>query len=114
MKSFMIKSILIASIMFVSVLFGMQQAHKGILEMKGYKDEQFKSAFTVQENHEGEIEASILGNDVSSHDLEKKKKELEEMKSFNFFSTLGKKMADMVSDLTNKTINIITGFVKDK
>ena len=81
MKIFMLKAVLIAAIMFISVLFGMQQANNGIHKMKGYQMTQFKGAFSLQENGEGELEASILGNDVSSHDLEKKKEKLEEIKA---------------------------------
>jgi hypothetical protein len=114
MKRFMLKSLLIASLMFVSVLFGMQQAHKGIIDMKGYEDTQFKSAFTVQENGEGKMEASILGNEVTSHDLEKKREELEELKAYNFFSSIGKKFAEMVSNLTDKTLHMISGFVTEE
>ncbi len=100
---------LIAALMFVSVLFGMEQANGGIQKMKGYSDDQFKGAFTLQESGKGELEASILGNDVSSHDLEQKKKELEEMKAFNFFSSLGKNLANALSHITETIIQMITG-----
>lgn len=110
----MFKSFLLASIMFVSVLFGMQLANKGILDMKGYNDEQFKGAFTVEANDKGELEASILGNNVTSHDLEKKKEKLEEMKAYNFFSSLGKNFAEIMSNLTDKTLHMISGLVTDR
>ena len=84
--------------MFVSVLFGMQQANDGIIRMKGYGDEQFQGALSINENREGELEASILGNDVSSHDLEKKKEKIEEMKAYNFFSSIGKKLAGFITN----------------
>ena len=53
MKLFMLKAIMIAAIMFVSVLFGMQQANEGIHKMKGYEDDQFKGAFSLQEIGKG-------------------------------------------------------------
>ncbi|WP_071395826.1 YqxA family protein [Bacillus tuaregi] len=109
MKMFMLKSMLIAALMFVSVLFGMEQANVGIQNMKGYSNDQFNGAFTLKESADGELEASILGKDVSSHDLEKKKKELEEMKAFNFFSSLGKNLAGALSFATEKIIQLITG-----
>ena len=109
MKLFMLKATMIAAVMFISVLFGMQQASNGINEMKGYEDAQFEGAFSFQDNEEGELEVSILGNDVSSHDLEKKKEKIEELKTFNFFSSLGKKLAEMVSFTTEKIIDLITG-----
>lgn len=106
---FMLKSLMLASLMFISVLFGMQQANEGIHKMKGYHDPEFKSAFTVKETEDGSIKSAILGNDISSHDLEQKRKKLEEMKAFNFFSSLGKNLADGVSVVMEKTLELITG-----
>ncbi len=103
---------LIVALMFVSVLFGMEQANNGIQKMKGYSEDQFKGAFTLQESGDGGLEASILGSDVTSHDLEQKKKELEEMKAFNFFSSLGKNLANALSHITEKIIQLITGLIK--
>jgi hypothetical protein len=108
MKMFMFKSFMIASLMFVSVLFGMQQANEGIHKMKGYDDPQFKSAFKVKEEEDGSFKSAILGNDVSSHDLEQKRKKLEEMKAFNFFSSIGKKLAEGISLAMEKTVELIT------
>ncbi|MFB9989259.1 YqxA family protein [Bacillus benzoevorans] len=112
MKRFMAKAILIASAMFISVLFGMQQANEGIHKMKGYDDQGLKGALTLQEDG-GEIEASILGNEVSSHDLEKKKEELEELKAYNFFSSLGKKIAEIVSGTTENMIDYFVSLIQD-
>ncbi len=112
MKIFMLKALMIATVMFISVLFGMQQANDGINEMKGYEDAQFQGAFSFQDNGDGELEASILGNDVSSHDLEKKKEEMEEIRAYNFFASLGKKLSEVVSITTEKIIDLITGLAK--
>ena len=106
---FMLKSLMLASLMFLSVLFGMQQANEGIHKMKGYEDPEFKSAFSIKEKENGTFETAILGNDVSSHDLEQKRKKLEEMKAFNLFSSLGKNLADGVSSVMEKTVELITG-----
>src|SRR3954454_13757764 len=114
MKLFMLKAIMIAAVMFISVLFGMQQANNGINEMKGYEDAQFEGAFSFQENKEGELEASILGNGVSSHDLEKKKEKIEEIRTYNSFSSLGKKHAEMVSFTPEKIIDLIPGLANGK
>ena len=62
---------------------------------------------------EQEIQASILGNEVSSHDIKKKKEQLEEMKAYNFFSSLGKKIAEIVSDTTEKIIEFIVSLIQD-
>lgn len=109
MKMFMLKSFMLASLMFISVLFGMQQANDGIHKMKGYEDPELKSAFIIKEKDDGTFETAILGNDVSSHDLEQKRKKLEEMKAFNLFSSLGKSLADGVSMVIEKTVELITG-----
>jgi hypothetical protein len=111
MKMFMFKSMILASIMFVSVLFGMQQANEGIVKMKGYDHQQFQGALSINEISDGEIEASILGNDISSHDLEKKKAELEEMKAYNFFSSIGKALARFITNLTEAIIQFIAGII---
>jgi len=108
MKMFMLKSMMLASLMFISVLFGMQQANEGIHKMKGYDDPEFKSAFTIKEEEDGSIKSAILGNDVSSHDLEQKRKKLEEMKAFNFFSSIGKKLAEGISYVMEKTMDLLT------
>lgn len=109
MKMFMLKSVFLACLMFVSVLFGMQQANEGIVKMKGYGQEQFPEPITIKEKDEGELEASILGNQVSSHDLEKKKAKLEEMKAFNFFSSIGKSLSDLFSNIMTTIIQFIAG-----
>jgi hypothetical protein len=113
MKLFMLKTFLIVSIMFLCVLFGMQQAYEGIHKMKGYDDPGFNSAFTVKAEENGEIEASFLGNHITSHDLEKKKEQLEEMKAFNFFSSLGKQIAEWITGAVNSLIKFITDFASE-
>jgi hypothetical protein len=108
MKMFLFKGFILASLMFLSVLFGMQQANIGIQKMKGYEDPKFKSALTLQENGDGELQASVLGVDVTSHDLEKKKQKLEEMKAYNLFSDLGKGISNGVSTGLNQIIELIS------
>ncbi|WP_442595044.1 YqxA family protein [Neobacillus sp. D3-1R] len=97
MKLFMVKSLLIVSLMFLSVLFGMQQANIAIQKMKGYEDPKFKRALSIQETKEGNLQASVLGVDVS-HDLESKKQKLEQINAYNLFSDLGKKVSSGVSN----------------
>jgi hypothetical protein len=108
MKRFMLKSFLLASIMFICVLFGMQQANEGIYRMKGYDDTNLGKAFTFTEGEEGKLQAHFLGKDVTSHDIQKKKQELEKMNSFNFFSSSGKKIADGISNAADKTLHFFT------
>ena len=107
MKWFMAKSFFLAALMFLSVLFGMQFANDGIHRMKGYDDPDMGRAFTLSENEGGKLEGTFLGRDVSSHDLEKKKEKLEKMKAYNFFSSIGKSLADGISAATDGTIKFI-------
>lgn len=107
MKMFMAKSLLIAALMFISVLAGMEIANNGIHKMKGYDDPNLKNALSINETDQ-DFSATFLGNDVSSHDLAAKKKKLEEMKAYNFFSSMGKKMSDGLSNASEKIIESIT------
>ena len=111
MKWFMVKAFFLLSFMFIAVLFGMQLANEGIHNMKGYDDANFKDAFTVNENEGGELQASILGNNISSHDLQQKKEKLEEMKAYNFFSSLGKSLSEGISGATEKAIDHLTNLI---
>ncbi|MEK4147259.1 MULTISPECIES: YqxA family protein [Robertmurraya] len=108
MKLFFLKFVFVLALMFVSVLFGMQQANEGIDRMKGFEDHNFKEALHVTENEGGEVELAVLGNDISSHDIQEKKAKLEKMKAYNFFSSIGKKLAEGVSSFANKAIELIT------
>ncbi|OIK16614.1 hypothetical protein BIV60_03865 [Bacillus sp. MUM 116] len=107
MKLFMLKSVGIAALMFISVLAGMQLANGGIHKMKGYDDPNFQK--TVAINDKGnDLHASLLGNQITSHDIEAKKKKLEEMNAFNLFSSMGKKMSDGISSASKKLVESIS------
>jgi len=107
MKMFMFKSFIVVCLMFISVLAGMQLANGGIHKMKGYDDPNFQNAIAINENGD-QVKATFLGNDISSHDLEEKKKKLEELSGFNLFSSMGKKISEGVSNASNKLIELIT------
>ncbi len=107
MKLFMLKSIAIVALMFISVLTGMQLANSGIHKMKGYDDPGFQNAVSIKETN-NDVSASFLGNDITSHDIEAKKKKLEEINAFNFFSSMGRKMSDGISKGSEKLIRLIT------
>lgn len=107
MKMFMVKSFIIASLMFISVLTGMQMANSGIHKMKGYHDPNLQTPVSMKETN-NDINAAFLGHDFSSHDLEVKRKKLEEMNTFNFFSSMGKKMSDGLTNGSEKLIRMIT------
>lgn len=107
MKIFMLKSFGIAALMFISVLAGMQMANDGIHKIKGNNDPNFQNAVSINET-DNEFKASSLGKDLSSHDIEAKKKKLEEVSTFNIFSTMGKKVSDGISKTSEKIIQMIT------
>jgi hypothetical protein len=93
MRMFMVKSLCIAAIMLISVLVGMQLANDGIHKLKGYDDANFQNALSFNESG-NDVSASLLGNEISSHDLKAKKKKLEEMSAYNFFSSMGKNLTE--------------------
>src|SRR4051794_174435 len=106
MKMFMLKSLCIAALMLISVLIGMQLANDGIHKMKGYDDSNFQNAVSIDKT-DNDLRATFLGNDISSHDLEAKKKKLEEISTYNFFSSLGKKLSEGVSGASEKIVHLI-------
>lgn len=111
MKIFFLKFIFVVALMFISVLFGMQQANEGIHKMKGFEDANFREALNVNENGE-QVEVSLLGNEINSHDIEEKKAKLEQMKAYNFFSSIGKKLAEGASIIMEKMIGVVTDLLK--
>src|SRR5690554_3814087 len=108
MGKFFLKSFLAICIMFIAVLFGMELAQNGIQKMRGFEDESFAEAIDIQED-DGEVAVSLLGEEVSSHDIQQKKEKLEQIKAFNFFSNLGKMLAEGVSKVIEKVIQGIFG-----
>jgi len=97
MMKFMLKCFVLCTILLFGVLIGMQQANQGIIKMKGYEDPDLQSAFQV-ENETGDVQASILGNNVTSQNLQEKQEQLEQIEAFNFFSQIGKQFATLVSN----------------
>ncbi|GIN85424.1 hypothetical protein J6TS2_18100 [Heyndrickxia sporothermodurans] len=111
MKRFMLKCFLITGALFIGVLMGMQKASVGMQNMKGYQEDGFNAPLTVKENQNGEIEATVLGKNVSSHNFDEKKEKLQEIKSFNVFSSIGKTISSIISSITEKMINLISSFI---
>ncbi|WP_110926925.1 YqxA family protein [Bacillus massiliglaciei] len=107
MAKFTLKCTCLILVLFLGIIIGMQQANQGMKKMKGYDDPSLNSAFTVSETDDGEMEAAILGERVTSHDLEKKKEKLEEMKAFNLFSSLGRQLGDAISGAFQKLIDSV-------
>lgn len=108
MVKFMFKSFILCSVLLLGVLIGMQQANQGMIKMKGYNDPDFQGAFQIDSDETGDIEASILGNEVTSQDLQKKQEQLEQIEAFNIFSQLGKQLANIVSNGVSSLLKMIT------
>jgi hypothetical protein len=101
MMRFTLHFFLAVTILFIGVLLGMQQANEGVTKMKGYSDPSFQEVF-----HFSKEEATIMGNTVTSEDLEEKKRRLEEMKTFNIFSELGKKLANAIHFVVEQLLHM--------
>ncbi|WP_019242657.1 MULTISPECIES: YqxA family protein [Bacillus] len=106
MFRFFLKCILLIAVFFVGVLLGVQKANTGILNMRGYEDPQLYGAVSI-ENKDGEVNASFLGKDINSHDLQEKKEKLQDIKAFNAFSSLGKKTANGTKKAFEKLIDLV-------
>ena len=113
MKRFMLKCTFIAFVLFLGVLFGMQQANVGMQKMKGYEDPAFSKGVFHTTNEEG-FQSSLHGTNVTSQDIREKQKKLEEIKTFNAFSSIGKKLAGSVSQVVDKAIKDTTDKVEEK
>ncbi|OIK13115.1 YqxA family protein [Bacillus sp. MUM 13] len=109
MFRFSMKCLGVTLILFLGVLIGMQYANQGMKTMKGFNDPKLYNAFTVKESKKGNMEAAILGEKVTSHDLEKKKEKLQQLKAYNVFSSAGKQLSQSLTSLFEKTADKIGG-----
>jgi hypothetical protein len=107
MARFTVRFFLLTVILFFGVLLGMQYANDGMKQMKGYEDPDLKNAFTIQNGNGNEKEASVLGHEVSTNDLEKKQKELEEVEAFNVVSRTGKAISDGITNAAQSLYALI-------
>lgn len=111
MTKFFFKCAFLITALFIGVLIGMQYANQGIVDMKGHEQQNFTSPVGVNQNMEGDVEASFLGNEIDSKTLTEKKEKLEEMKSFNVFSSIGKAIANTIESITNKIVDVIASLI---
>ncbi|KRG16786.1 hypothetical protein ACA29_03470 [Lederbergia galactosidilytica] len=117
MGRFLFKSLLMVIFLAVGVLIGMNRANQGMNDMRGYTDSSFQTPVNIQTTDEGSFDAAVLGNEISSFNMnekkekleEEKKEKLEEVKSFNFFSEIGKLLADLISSIAQAIINFFAG-----
>lgn len=112
MLKFFLKSFALIVVLFFGVLLGMQQANEGLIKMKGYKDHSFTGAFDIEMKESGDVEAAVLGEKLTSHDLKEKQEKLAEMKAFNFFSSLAGKLGTIITEFFQKMFQYIINFVE--
>jgi hypothetical protein len=92
MFRFFLKTFLLISILFFGIILGFLEANNGLHKMKGYDDGSFERVISIEE-HEGAYVTSILGEKISSHNLNEKKKIIEEIHTYNIFSDIAQKLA---------------------
>ncbi|HEY4554353.1 MAG TPA: YqxA family protein [Bacillaceae bacterium] len=108
---FMFKCLVLVFVLFAGILMGMQKANEGMLGMKGYQDGSFQAPVHLKEAEEGQLEAALLGNDIPVDDLAEKKRKLEELESYNFFSSLGKGLAETVTAAAHSVFDFLSSFL---
>jgi hypothetical protein len=99
MGKFILKISMLLFLLLFGVILGMQLANQNMKKMQGYDDPKMYEAFTIDQQDDGDINATVLGNQVSTTDLEEKKKEMEEWKAFNVLSSAGKGISDTLTGL---------------
>ncbi|PKR85127.1 YqxA family protein [Heyndrickxia camelliae] len=111
MTRFFIKCSLLIALLFIGVLIGMEKANQGMVKMKGYDDPSLQSPVQTQEKNNGKIDTVVMGKNITSHNLEKKKEHLQDIKAFNFFSSIGKVLTNIISSVTEKIIDFVSSFI---
>jgi hypothetical protein len=112
MIKFTIQFFAAVAFLFLGVLLGMQQANEGLLKMKGYEDPSFQTVLRVSKDQNGEVEATVMGNKATLENIDEKKKKLEQMKMFNLFSELGKRLAEAVRSATKEFLSFLGKLIK--
>ncbi|WP_102345534.1 YqxA family protein [Bacillus sp. Marseille-P3661] len=107
MSKFLVKCFLLVVLLFFGVLIGMQEANEGLLRMKGFNDAAFQGAFDIKKNNSGEVEAAVLGEAFTAHNLEEKQKRLEEINAFHLFATLGSKLATFLTTIFQGLVKLV-------
>ncbi len=113
MAKFIFKLLFLLMVLFIGVFIGMEKAHQGMQGMKGYEDTALPPPVHLSEGEDGKMEAALLGNEINhAEDLAEKKKELEDLETFNFFSSLGKTLASSVKAMAKFLIDFFMNLFK--
>ncbi|WP_027407859.1 YqxA family protein [Anoxybacteroides tepidamans] len=108
MVRFTIQFFAVVVLLFFGVLLGMQQANEGMVKMKGYHDPSFQTVLHLSKDEDGKLEAMVMGNKVTVENVDEKKKKLEQMKMFNMFSELGKRLAEAVRSSMRELLSFLS------
>ena len=112
MGKFLLKTLVLVSVLFIGILIGMEKANQGMVQMKGYDDPSLPPPIHVSESADGNIEASVMGKELShAEELAKKKKELEQLETFNLFSSMGKGLAKIVTDIVDNLVHLVVELI---
>ena len=108
MVKFILKVSTLLFLLFFGVILGMQLANQNMKKMQGYDDPKMYEALTIDKQEDGEINATVLGRQVSTTDLEEKKEEMEEWKAFNMLSSVGKGISETCTNIFKGMAGIIS------
>lgn len=96
MVRFLLKVCLLISVLFFGIILGFIGANNGLQKIRGKDHEAFEKVITVTEE-DGDYEATILGETVTSHNIEVKKKQLEQFQTYNLFTDIAKKITSLLN-----------------
>jgi len=111
MRNFLFRFILLVGVLFIGVIIGMNKANEGMLNMKGYTDDSFQTPVIVQQNEGGQVETTFMGKELPPFNLDEKKEKLEEVKAYNFFSEVGKFLANIITSFTQKIFEFFSSLL---
>ncbi|OZM57759.1 hypothetical protein CIB95_05180 [Lottiidibacillus patelloidae] len=104
MTRFLMKCTLLFAVLVTGVVIGLQHAQSGIERLHD-TDRNYK--IKLINNDLSNEEMSFLTEKLSSSDLEKKHKQLEDVKAFNFFSTLGTFLSTTLTKILDYIVSAI-------
>lgn len=109
MEQFTRKCIILVVSTFLIMLAGMQFANSGLKRMKGYNNPTYEQIANMTGTNYRDVETTILGKTFS---VEGKQKQLEELKSFNMFESMGRGLTSLVQHVTRSITYTIVEKIK--
>ncbi|OIJ16315.1 hypothetical protein BKP35_04085 [Anaerobacillus arseniciselenatis] len=106
---FFLKCFFITTILFLGILVGIQMASNNIVKMTG--DESYSTATIIKNNDVTTSEVINEDDKITSHDLQEKQQQLEQIETFNLFSQMGVKLSDALDHLFSNILTKITNSV---